>query len=590
MIFNLMLHGIYDIRLVLFSIAIAMLTAYTTLDLAIRVTDAKSQERWRWLLGGAIAMGIGIWAMHFIAMLAFSLPIAIAYDWLTVLISVLPAIFASGLALYLVSQPEFGILQLLSGSLLMGAGISAMHYIGMAAIRLPAKMSYDLSIVALSIAIAILISLVALWVGFNLRANSTVTGSFLRIGSAILMGAAIPSMHYTGMMATHFSVVESVKFSAFDSATTYWIAAIIGLFTLLLLGWTLVTSFFNEKLSVQLVKTADLKENEERLKQALEKQEALAALAESRSVAMLALQKAQLQFLQAEKMSSLGQIVGGVAHEINNPANFIYGNLFHTEIYLRELLELINIYQQHYPDPVLAVQEKVESIDLPFLLEDLPKLIESIQAGAKRIKNIVESLRNFSRLDEAQLKAVDIHEGLNSTLLILQNRISYAPNNRPEIIIIKEYGDLPLVNCYPGQLNQVFFNILSNAIDVLEEKLINLKIESSFTPLIRIRTSVHQVGWVNIQIFDNGFGISEDMQNRIYDPFFTTKPVEQRTGLGLSISHQIVVQTHGGKLTCISAKGQGTTFQIELPIDVLIDTSSFLGKQSQVVPDEAINK
>ncbi|WP_375493467.1 MHYT domain-containing protein [uncultured Nostoc sp.] len=590
MIFNLMLHGIYDIRLVLFSIAIAMLTAYTTLDLAIRVTDAKSQERWRWLLGGAIAMGIGIWAMHFIAMLAFSLPIAIAYDWLTVLISVLPAIFASGLALYLVSQPEFGILQLLSGSLLMGAGISAMHDIGMAAIRLPAKMSYDLSIVALSIAIAILISLVALWVGFNLRANSTVTGSFLRIGSAILMGAAIPSMHYTGMMATHFSVVESVKFSAFDSATTYWIAAIIGLFTLLLLGWTLVTSFFNEKLSVQLVKTADLKENEERLKQALEKQEALAALAESRSVAMLALQKAQLQFLQAEKMSSLGQIVGGVAHEINNPANFIYGNLFHTEIYLRELLELINIYQQHYPDPVLAVQEKVESIDLPFLLEDLPKLIESIQAGAKRIKNIVESLRNFSRLDEAQLKAVGIHEGLNSTLLILQNRISYAPNNRPEIIIIKEYGDLPLVNCYPGQLNQVFFNILSNAIDVLEEKLINLKIESSFTPLIRIRTSVHQVGWVNIQIFDNGFGISEDMQNRIYDPFFTTKPVEQRTGLGLSISHQIVVQTHGGKLTCISAKGQGTTFQIELPIDVLIDTSSFLGKQSQVVPDEAINK
>ncbi|MEH2028865.1 MAG: MHYT domain-containing protein [Nostoc sp.] len=590
MIFNLMLHGIYNIRLVLFSIAIAMLTAYTTLDLAIRVTDAKSQERWRWLLGGAIAMGIGIWAMHFIAMLAFSLPIAIDYDWLTVLISVLPAIFACGLALYLVSQPEFGILQLLSGSLLMGAGISAMHYIGMAAIRLPAKMSYDLSIVALSIAIAILISLVALWVGFNLRANSTVTGNFLRIGSAILMGAAIPSMHYTGMMATHFSVVESVKFSAFDSATTYWIAAMIGLFTLLLLGWTLLTSFFNKKLNVQLVKTADLKENEERLKQALEKQEALAALAESRSVAMLALQKAQLQFLQAEKMSSLGQIVGGVAHEINNPANFIYGNLFHTEIYLRELLELINIYQQHYPDPVLAVQEKVESIDLPFLLEDLPKLIESIQTGAKWIKNIVESLRNFSRLDEAQLKAVDIHEGLNSTLLILQNRISYAPNNRPEIIIIKEYGDLPLVNCYPGQLNQVFFNILSNAIDVLEEKLINLKIESSFTPLIRIRTSVHQVGWVNIQIFDNGFGISEDMQNKIYDPFFTTKPVEQRTGLGLSISHQIVVQTHGGKLTCISAKGQGTTFQIELPIDVLIHTSSFLGKQSQVVPDEAINK
>ncbi|MEH1838649.1 MAG: MHYT domain-containing protein [Nostoc sp.] len=584
-----MLHGIYDIRLVLFSVTIAMLTAYTTLDLAIRVTEAKSQERWPWLLGGAIAMGIGIWAMHFIAMLAFSLPIPIDYDWLTVLISVLPAILASGLALYLVSQPEFGILRLLSGSLLMGIGISAMHYIGMAAIRLAAKMSYDLSVVALSIAIAILISLVALWVGFNLRANSTVTGRFLRIGSAILMGTAIPSMHYTGLMATHFSVVESIEFSTVDTAATYWIAAIIGLFTLLLLGWTLLTSFFNEQLSVQLVKTADLKENEERLKQALQNQEALAALAESRSeeleTAMLALQKAQLQFIQTEKMSSLGQMVAGVAHEINNPANFIYGNLFHTEIYLRQLLELINIYQQHYPTPVLAVQAQVKSIDLPFLLEDLPKLLNSMQAGANRIKYIVESLRNFSRLDEAQLKVVDIHEGLNSTLLILQNRISYPSNNRPEIIVIKEYGNLPLVNCYPGQLNQVFFNILTNAIDVLEQKLNNIKLQSSFTPLIRIKTTINQVGWVNIQIFDNGSGISEDVQNKIYDPFFTTKPVGQGTGLGLSISYQIVVKTHGGKLNCISAKGQGTTFQIELPIDTLIHTSYFLVKQSQVAPD-----
>ncbi|MEH2406569.1 MHYT domain-containing protein [Nostoc sp.] len=587
-----MLYGIYDIRLTLFSVAIAILTAYTTLDLAIRVTDAKSQSKWLWLLGGAIAMGIGIWAMHFIAMLAFSLPIPISYDWLTVLISVLPAIFASGLALYLVSQPEFGILRLLSGSILMGTGISAMHYIGMAAIRLPAKMSYDLNVVALSIAIAILISLVALWLGFNLKANSTVTGHILRICSAIIMGAAIPSMHYTGMMATHFSVVELVEFSAVDTAATYWMAAIIGLFTLLLLGWTLITSFFNEQLSVQLVKTADLKEKEERLKQALLNQEALATLAESRSeeleTAMLALQKTQLQFLQAEKMSSLGQIVAGVAHEINNPANFIYGNLFHTGIYLRELSEVINTYQQHYPEPELAVQAKLESIDLPFLLEDLPKLLNSMQAGAERIKHIVESLRNFSRLDEAQLKAVDIHEGLNSTLLILQNRIIYAPNNRPEIIVIKEYGNLPLVNCYPGQLNQVFFNLLANAIDVLEEKLISLKPKSNFTPLIRIKTTVNQVGWVNIQIFDNGSGISEDVQNKIYDPFFTTKPVGQGTGLGLSISYQIVVQKHGGRLNCISANGQGTTFQIELPIDTLIDTSCFLGKQSQLIPDEDI--
>ena len=186
------------------------------------------------------------------------------------------------------------------------------------------------------------------------------------------------------------------------------------------------------------------------------------------------------------------------------------------------------------------------------------------------------------------MKAVDIHEGLNSTLLILQNRISYPPNNRPEIIVFKEYGNLPLRNCYPGQLNQVFFNIIANAIDALEEKLSSLKSKSSFTPLIRIRTTINQVGWVNIQIFDNGSGISKDVQNKIYDPFFTTKPVGQRTGLGLSISYQIVVQTHGGRLNCISAKGQGTTFKIELPIDTSIDTSCFLGKQSQLIPDEDI--
>ncbi|MDF5710685.1 MAG: MHYT domain-containing protein [Nostoc sp. S4] len=575
-----MLHGIYDIHLVLFSVGIAILTAYTTLDLATRVTNAKSQQRRWWLLGGAIVMGIGIWAMHFIAMLAFSLPIPIDYNWLIVLISVLPAIFASGLALHLVSQPEFDILRLLSGSLLMGIGISAMHYIGMAAIRLPVTMSYDLSVVALSIAIAIFISLIGLWVGFHLRANHTVTGSFLRIGSAVIMGFAIPSMHYTGMMATHFSMVELIEFSTVNTAASYWMAAIIGLFTSLILGWTLLTSFFNEQLSVQLVKTADLKENAERLKQALQNQEALAALAQSRfeelETAMLALQKAQLQLIQAEKMSSLEQIVAGVAHEINNPINFIYGNLFHTEIYLREILELIKIYQEYYPNPVLAVKAKVESIDLLFLIKDLPKILESMQTGANRIKYIVESLRNFSRLDEAQLKAVDIHEGLDSTLLILQNRISYSSNNRTQIVVIKEYGNLPIINCYPKELNQVFFNIITNAIDALEEKLNHhMKLHSSFTPLIQIKTDVHQIGWIGIQICDNGYGISEDVQNKIYDPFFTTKPVGQGSGLGLSVSYQIIVKTHGGKLNYISERGQGTTFIIELPIDALIHASCF---------------
>jgi signal transduction histidine kinase len=485
-------------------------------------------------------------------------------------ISVLPAILASGLALHIVSLPEIGIFRFLGGSLLMGTGISAMHYIGMAAVRSQAKMSYDLSLVALSVAIAILISLLALWVGFNLRTKSTITGRLPRIGSAVIMGTAIPSMHYTGMMATHFSTVELI-FQKVDTAAPFWMATIIGLVTLILLGWTLLTSFFNEQLSVQLVKTAVLKENEERLKQALQKQETLANLAQSRSqeleTALLTLQKTQSQLIQAEKRSSLGQLVAGIAHEINNPVSFIYGNLFHTENSVLDLLELVNTYQQHYPEPVPAIQAQVESIDLPFLKQDLPKLLDSMQAGTKRIQHIVESLRNFSRLDEAEWKLVNIHEGIDSALLILQNRIRRR-KNRPEVYLIKEYGDFPLVNCYPEKLNQVFFNLLTNAIDALDEKFANnLELKSSFTPMIKIRTTIQRPGWVNIQIFDNGAGISEDVQRKMYDPLFTTKPVGQGTGLGLSVTYQIIIQKHGGKLNCISANGQGTTFQIELLVD-----------------------
>ncbi|BAT51793.1 histidine kinase [Nostoc sp. NIES-3756] len=570
-----MLHGNYDIRLSLFSIAIAILTAYTTLDLAGRVAQAKSQERSRWVAGGAITMGTGIWAMHFIAMLAFSLPVPIYYDWLMVVASVLPAILASGLALCLISLPEINLLLLLSGSILMGVGISAMHYIGMAAVRLSATVSYDLNIVVLSIAIAILISLVALWVGFKLRADTTFKGRLLRLGSAIILGAAIPSMHYTGMMATHFSNPQIVNTNTVDTTRPLWMAVIVGLVTVFLLGWTLLTSFFNKRLSVQIVKTAVLKENQALLQQALQKQADLATLAQTRSeeleAAMLALQTTQLQFIQAEKMSSLGQMVAGVAHEINNPVNFIYGNLFHIEAYVQNLLELINAYKQNYPDPAPEIQLLTKSIDLQFLQEDLPKTLESMQAGATRIKYIVESLRNFSRLDEAELKTVDIHEGLDSTLLILKNRLMNLEGNRPEVTVIKEYDKLPLVNCYPRQLNQAFFNILTNAIDALDEKYNkNIKTNLSFKPIIRIATNINQHKWVNIQIFDNGFGINEEVQRKIYDPFFSTKPVGKGVGLGLSISYQIIIEKHQGKLSCLSAYGQGTTFKIEIPVDIAI--------------------
>ncbi len=326
-------------------------------------------------------------------------------------------------------------------------------------------------------------------------------------------------------------------------------------------------------------------------------------------VALRELQKAQAQLIQTEKMSSLGQLVAGVAHEINNPVNFIYGNLTHANQYASDLLKLVQLYQEYYPHPTPEIQASVEEIELDFIQEDLPKLLKSMKMGADRIRNIVVSLRSFSRLDEAKMKLVDLHEGLDNTLLILTHRLKTSPLSKggdyPGIQVIKEYGDLPKVQCYAGQLNQVFMNILANAIDALEElKVERLNVEDLIQPsnlqpsnlqpsnlqpsnlqpsnlqpsnlqpsnlqpaipCIRICTEVHDTNQVLIRIVDNGSGMTEEVRGRLFDPFFTTKPVGSGTGLGMSISYQIVVEKHGGQLQCISAPGQGTEFLIYLPI------------------------
>ncbi|MFE1743773.1 PAS domain S-box protein [Coleofasciculus sp. H7-2] len=268
------------------------------------------------------------------------------------------------------------------------------------------------------------------------------------------------------------------------------------------------------------------------------------------------LQQTQAQLIQSEKMSGLGQMVAGVAHEINNPVNFIHGNLTHANVYTQDLLNLLRLYQQHYPHPVPEIQDETEAIDLDFLVEDLPKILGSMKMGTDRICQIVLSLRNFSRLDEAEMKEVDIHEGIDNTLLILQNRLKAKPDS-PGIQIVKEYGNLPLVECYAGQMNQVFMNLLNNAFDALETQ-----------PLPRIVTIRSQVvnSHVAIRIADNGSGMTEQVKARLFDPFFTTKPVGKGTGLGLSISYQIVVEKHGGILKCVSKPGQGAEFWIEIPI------------------------
>ncbi len=279
------------------------------------------------------------------------------------------------------------------------------------------------------------------------------------------------------------------------------------------------------------------------------------------------LKATQTQLIQSEKMSSLGQMVAGVAHEINNPVNFIHGNITPATQYAQDVLNLLELYQQHYPNPPEDIQEEIEAVDLEFLKEDFIKILNSMKQGTQRIREIVLSLRNFSRLDEAQFKAVDIHEGIDSTLMILQNRLKAKPNF-PEIQIVKKYSSLPPIDCFPSQLNQVFMNILANAIDALESQ------KSLSTPRIQIHTKLLEDNRIAIHLSDNGSGIPPQIQSKLFDPFFTTKEVGKGTGLGLSISYQIVVNKHGGNLSCKSIPGEGTEFIIEIPVSQIDNNKS----------------
>lgn len=348
-----------------------------------------------------------------------------------------------------------------------------------------------------------------------------------------------------------------------------------------------------------------------RLEEMVQEYEAqLKAKTEQLDQALCELQQTKNQLIHNDKIFNLGQLVACVAHDINNPVNFVYGNLTPASNYAHDLLNLLKLYAKHYPQPVLEVQQQVQAIDLDFLIEDFPKTLSSMYSGAERIRKIVQSLHSFARVDSNKT-SVDLHQEIDSTLLIINNRFK-AKGDSPEIKLVKNYGDLPLVECYPGLLNQVLMNLLCNAIDALQESHLKASsIESLASHLalsrdcctasvavqsvggcdrlhqklplieqnqpphhtIQIRTEVRQGNctedhdfWAVIRISDNGLGISEKIKTRIFEPFFTTKPLGKGTGLGLFISHQIITENHHGTIKCLSEPGQGTEFIIEIPI------------------------
>ncbi|CAM8751924.1 histidine kinase [Burkholderia pseudomallei] len=572
------MHGTFNLPLVALSLAIATLASYTALDLSALIT-LLDQPRMRraWLAGGAAAMGTGIWAMHFVGMLAFSLPIPLGYDFGHTFASLAIAVVVSYFALNAVTRAALTRERLAIGGVLMGLGIAGMHYTGMSALRMQPAIAYDSLFVA-SIAIAIGASTTALWIAHRLSNENEPRVLMKRIAAAGVMGLAITGMHYTGMAAAHFGA--NAVCGAAGEISGAWLGATIALFTVTILSATLVVSRFDARTAFLRGMTDALEElvakrtselegalrqyertthvlqrTRRKMEQEIDERKAAQARLEhekdEQRRLIRRLEETHVQLLQSEKLASIGQLAAGVAHEINNPIGFVNANLNTLRSWVQGLLDVIAV--QEALTGTLAADARAplaavaRDIDLDYVRGDILALIDESIDGAMRVRRIVCDLRDFSRPSGDAWAFADLHASLESTLNVVHNELKYKAD------IVREYGVLPLVECNTAQLSQVFMNLLVNAAQSIGTH-----------GTITIRTT-HDGDTVSISIADTGAGIPEDAIGRIFDPFFTTKPVGQGTGLGLSISHGIV-EHHGGRIDVESHVGRGSTLTVTLPV------------------------
>lgn len=573
------MHGTYNVLLVSLSLVIATLASYTALELASLISlMEKPKLRHMWLVAGATAMGIGIWSMHFVGMLAFSLPVPLGYDFRITLASLVIAILVSYFALRVVTLTKLTLARLATGGVLMGLGIASMHYTGMAAMLMQPGIQYDPVLFAASVLVAIVAAAAALSIAHALSAVERRHLIIKRIVAAIIMGGAITGMHYTGMAAAHFA--PGTICGAAQGINAQWLATTIAMFTLGILTVTLMVSRFDARTTLLQGMAATLEEQVrdrtckleatlreyertthmlERMRRKMaqeieERKQAQARLEqekEEQRKLIHQLEEAHVQLLQSEKLASIGQLAAGVAHEINNPIGFVHANLNTLKRWVQGLLQVISTYDQVRgqldEDAQASLAASRQRADLDYVSDDILPLIDDSLEGSMRVRRIVQDLRDFSRPGSEAWELSDLHAGLESTLNVIHNEIKYKAT------VVRAYGELPSVECIPSQLNQVFMNLLLNAVQAIPEH-----------GVITIGSRSGD-GWVSVEIADDGIGMPPEVVSRIFDPFFTTKPVGQGTGLGLSVSHSIV-KRHGGRIEVITHPGQGTTFVVTLPV------------------------